>query len=389
MAPDGFGGAFATLGQEYLTGPSAGFLSTASIVRFTGAGQIALGWIFGGNVVCDTTDVRTAPKLVADGVGGVLAEWDDYRNGSYASTFAVRLGPDGSFAPGWPKNGNRVSSLETQQNSYGAILADGAGGMYSAFESQTSSTNLAAIQHLGPDGSPAQGWSSQGAILNPADGQYYPTLASDGLGGAYVAWDNYAAPGLYLQYYPGSGGVVATLISLVSADALPDRVALSWSTPVAATLSATVERRTSTTDWQTLGAPQVQGTEVLRYEDHTVTPGARYDYRLGYQMGGPKLYTAETWVDVPLGAVLALEGARPNPAVDHLSAAFSLADDTPASLTLLDVMGRQVSRRDVGSLGAGRHVVPLDLATRTPPGLYWIRLSQGARSLLARAVVIR
>jgi hypothetical protein len=94
-------------------------------------------------------------------------------------------------------------------------------------------------------------------------------------------------------------------------------------------------------------------------------------------------------VDVPTDAVFSLDGARPNPAVDHVSAAFSLANDTPASLSLLDVMGREVSRRDVGGMGAGRHVVALDEGIRTPPGLYWIRLTQGTRSLMARAVVIR
>ena len=386
LVPDGTGGGFAGSGA---TSPVSGFFSALHIVRFTGAGQIAPGWSFGGNLVCDAADVRTVPKLAADGLGGVLAQWDDYRNSSYASTFAVRLAADGKFVPGWPKNGRRVSTLATQQNTFkNSILADGAGGMYSAFESQTSLANLSAIQHLGADGSPAAGWGSDGAILNPADGQYYPTLAQDGSGGAYVAWDNYAANGLYLQYYP-AGGVVSTQLSLVSADALSDRVTLTWSSPAAATLTATVERRGESTNWQSLGTPTVEGTDRLKFEDRTVTSGARYGYRLSYLDGTSRQYSSETRVDVPIGAVFALEGARPNPAVDHLSAAFSLADDSPASLTLLDVMGREVSRRELGSLGAGRHVVPLDLASRTPPGLYWIRLSQGARSLLARAVVIR
>jgi len=387
VVSDGAGGFYASLGLEILTGPNAGFLSTSSIIRVTGSGQIALGWTFGGNVVCDTTDVRTAPQLAGDGEGGVLAQWDDYRNGNYASTFAVRMGPDGTFMPGWIKNGLRVSTLETQQNSR-AITGDGMGGIYSAFESQSSSANLVGVQHLAADGSPAPGWSLQGTLPTMAFDQFSPTLAPDGTGGAYVAWDDDAQNTVDLQHYLG-GGVVATLLSLVSADASPRAVTLTWASPSALTLTATVERRTESSAWQAIGAPSVLGTQQLRYEDRSVTAGARYDYRLVYFEGTSKQYSSETWVDVPQAAVFALEGARPNPAVDHMSAAFSLDSDAPASLTLLDVMGREVSRHEVGALGAGPHTVSMDVGVHTPPGLYWIRLTQGARSLLARAVVIR
>jgi hypothetical protein len=120
-----------------------------------------------------------------------------------------------------------------------------------------------------------------------------------------------------------------------------------------------------------------------------VFPRSRYGYKLGFVSDGTEQFTSETWVDVPLGAVLALEGARPNPVVGAMNASFSLATGEPATLSVIDVTGRQVHSREVGSLGAGRHVLPLDLGARMAPGLYWLKLSQGGRSLLARAVVIR
>jgi hypothetical protein len=186
-----------------------------------------------------------------------------------------------------------------------------------------------------------------------------------------------------------NSGVVATLLSLVSADAATDRVTLTWSSPVAATLLATVERRTSTTGWQTLGAPRVHGTELLRYEDRTVTPGSSYAYRLAYQMEGPKEYTTETWVDVPRSAVLSLDGARPSPSTGAMNVLFSLPDGSPATLTVLDLAGRVVMAREVGSLGAGQHLVPLTLGSTIAPGVYWLRLAQASRTLYARTVVVR
>jgi hypothetical protein len=322
--------------------------------------------------------------MMADGAGGVYMIWDDYRTFS-GSVYAVRVQADGTLAPGWPHNGLMISTLPGGLFN-DDLAGDGQGGIYISFDSENG-ISRPYLQHLTGIGTPAAGWSDQGLNLSPTSYNSPSRLATDGTGGVIVTWMD-AQVGILAQHVP-QDIVTAVQLTLISSDAEADHVTLMWSSPSAATLTATVERRGENTSWQSLGIPTIEGTDRLKFEDHTVTSGARYAYRLSYMDGTSRQYSAETWVDVPLGAVLALEGARPNPAVDHLSAAFSLADDSPASLTLLDVMGREVSRRDVGSLGAGRHVVPLDLASRTPPGLYWIRLSQGAKALLARAVVIR
>ena len=94
-------------------------------------------------------------------------------------------------------------------------------------------------------------------------------------------------------------------------------------------------------------------------------------------------------VEVPAGLEFALEGLQPNPAVGELNVAFTLPQALPATVTLLDVSGRELAVREVGDLGPGRHLVRLDEATRTPPGIYWLRLTQGERSLVRRGVVVR
>ena len=75
-----------------------------------------------------------------------------------------------------------------------------------------------------------------------------------------------------------------------------------------------------------------------------------------------------------------------NPAMGAMNVSFSLATTAPATLSVYDISGRQVTSREVGSLGRGSHTMNLgDL----PAGLYIVRLSQAGHSLSSRVAVIR
>jgi hypothetical protein len=82
---------------------------------------------------------------------------------------------------------------------------------------------------------------------------------------------------------------------------------------------------------------------------------------------------------------LALHGVSPNPSRGTLNVEFSLADAQPALLEVLDVSGRRVAAREVGTLGPGRH--QLDLRSGLRPGVYLVRLAQGNRARVTKAVV--
>jgi hypothetical protein len=165
----------------------------------------------------------------------------------------------------------------------------------------------------------------------------------------------------------------------VGAIAKPGQVDLSWY--AAQTPLATVYRRTNATDWSALGPADSRGDGLLTYTDRAVTAG-RYAYRLG----AGEQFTPETWVEVPNGYTLALEGSTQNPARGPLQIAFTLADDSPATLDLFAVNGRRVASRDVSSMGAGPH--HLDLSGEgMRPGVYWIRLTEAGRTISKKAVV--
>ena len=106
---------------------------------------------------------------------------------------------------------------------------------------------------------------------------------------------------------------------------------------------------------------------------------------------GFAVLTPEGTVDVIDGAPLAfaLEGVRPNPTTaSRMAVTFALPTDVDARLELIDVRGRVIASRDVGALGAGRHVVDLARERRLAAGVYLVRLTQGGQQRTTRAVVL-
>ena len=68
---------------------------------------------------------------------------------------------------------------------------------------------------------------------------------------------------------------------------------------------------------------------------------------------------------------------------------FVLPKAAPASLQLLDVTGRRLADREVGSYGAGVHTVDLADDGRFAAGVYFIRLVQDSAVRTLRVTVMR
>ena len=80
--------------------------------------------------------------------------------------------------------------------------------------------------------------------------------------------------------------------------------------------------------------------------------------------------------------------AAPNPARDGTAAiTFALGSAEPATLALVDLAGRTVASRAVGSLGAGVHHVTLDAGRRLSAGVYFARLTT-ARGIRTTRIAI-
>lgn len=92
----------------------------------------------------------------------------------------------------------------------------------------------------------------------------------------------------------------------------------------------------------------------------------------------------------PAPLALAIRAVSPNRSGDgRLRVEFALRDGGPARLELVDVAGRAVISRTVGSLGPGVHSIDLAQRGGLRAGIYFLRLTQGGSEAQARAAVLR
>jgi hypothetical protein len=186
-------------------------------------------------------------------------------------------------------------------------------------------------------------------------------------------------------------GETATLVQRFTAERVNDGVRVIWEVAEGATASEIwVERAEGMSDqaWaEPVTERSIEGRGVVEL-DRNALPDRTYRYRLVAREGG-EVTVLDPGILVEAQVRLALHGFRPNPAFGAPAVAFTLADDSPATIEVLDVAGRRVLRRDVGRLGAGSHVIALDASARLAPGAYVMRLHQAGHTLSARGVVVK
>lgn len=384
IEPDLAGGFYLAAGRVN----DEGWDDSFRVQRLTLGGDVVPGWPLDGLVVCrPLPGNRAGIQVAADGEGGLLLTWYDYRLPG-GEILASRVTPQSTLSPGWPLDGLFVSDPPAPGFHYGSVISsDRSGGAYVAwqidrtFEGQPEVVSF--LQHLSGEGTVAPGWPVGGVRVAPSQFMNDPILVPDGAGGVIVFWDELR---LHAQRF-AADGVVAARLALASADVTRERVRLEWRGVGAGALEATLERRVGEGEWRQMGRARPEGPDVLTFEDRDVVPGERHSYRLAYREDGVLTRTPEHRLEVPMAAALALAGFAPNPSPGAARIAFTLPDASPATLEVHDIAGRLVLRRDVGALGAGRHVVAFGHEARLGPGVYLIRL-RGADSLqVARGVV--
>ena len=117
-----------------------------------------------------------------------------------------------------------------------------------------------------------------------------------------------------------------------------------------------------------IGGRLFAGTDVIRVLRH----------------GGPR-----SSVPRPGPRVLSIQAPATSPATGSVSVAFTLVDESPARMDVLDVAGRVVATHDVGSKGAGEHSIELAGGAHLAQGIYFLRLRQGTGEARTRMVAIR
>jgi hypothetical protein len=179
-------------------------------------------------------------------------------------------------------------------------------------------------------------------------------------------------------------GPVPAMASIVSAEALPNRVRLVWQG--APYLTATLYRTEGAGESVVVALVVADASGRVSYEDDDVAAGQSYSYRLGSGMGASEIFFGNVSVRVPLGAALALAGTLTNPTHRPWSVSFSLPGSGPARLDIVDLGGRIVASRPVGQLGEGAHVLALPETRSLGAGIYFLKLTRGAETRIAKVV---
>lgn len=92
---------------------------------------------------------------------------------------------------------------------------------------------------------------------------------------------------------------------------------------------------------------------------------------------------SETPSDFTLGS------AYPNPFTESTTLPFELSEPGEVDLAVYDILGREVARRDLGSLPAGSHSERWYAPAGLPAGAYLLRLTAGEATLMRRVSLLR
>jgi hypothetical protein len=270
---------------------------------------------------------------------------------------------------------------------------------------EDASLPLASHGATGPATIALDGWDLVGTTTAQADSAYLlvvPTLADSNSGGlgyaTFLVRAETATPGVYYDSAADSGYSVDNMPpgppAPFTAAYAGGATHLHWGPNVEPDLWYYRVYRGSSAGF----VPGPSNLIATPSDTGFVDPGAAGNwYKLaavdvnGNESGFAVLGPGGT-VDVADNSPLefALHAVRPNPAVgSRLSVGFVLQSAAPAWLELLDVSGRQVAKREVGTFGPGRHQVDLTAGRQVAPGLYLVRLVQGGNVRVTRAVVLR
>ncbi len=121
---DGAGGLYVAW-SDYRNG-----VSDLYAAHLGASGSLEAGWVANGNAICAAGGDQLYAALVSDGAGGAIVAWDDTRSNT-RDLYATHLLATG-LDPIWPSGGRALSTASNNQYQP-ALVADGAGGAIATF----------------------------------------------------------------------------------------------------------------------------------------------------------------------------------------------------------------------------------------------------------------
>src|SRR5262249_13908135 len=143
-------------------------------------------WTSTGVPVCTVAGDQSGLKVVPDGAGGAIIAWTDSRTGGVADIYAQRLNSAGT--PVWTADGVVVCGAPDTQGAL-EMVADGAGGAivtWLDFRNLSLTSQDLYAQRINASGTPL--WTTDGVpVCNHSGNQTRPRMIPAS-GGALVTW---------------------------------------------------------------------------------------------------------------------------------------------------------------------------------------------------------
>ena len=403
---DGAGGAIVT----WQDARSTNYDIYAQRVNAAGLPQ----WTADGVGLCTAANDQIFPTIISDGAGGAIVIWQDARSTNY-DIYAQRVNAAG--VPQWTANGVGLCTAANDQ-SFPTVSPDVAGGAIVTWQDARSTNNDIYAQRVNAAGLPQ--WTADGVgLCTAANNQSYPTIASDGVGGAIVTWYDYRSSNahIYAQRVNTAGVPQWTADGVALCTAAYHQISpATISVGASGAIVTWYDYRNGynydiyAQQVNAAGVPQwtADGVGLCTAANDQEFPAIVSDGASGAIVAwedkrsgtNSHIYAQNIKADGTLGGTLlsapplsiaasfALRSIQPNPSVGDLRVSFSLLDDSPASLELYDLTGRRIESRAVGGLGPGAHGTSLT-PRAVPPGVYCVSLTQGSHRAFSKVVIFR
>jgi len=329
-------------------------------------GTVDPTWPVDGFGLCTATDSQIPSSLIPDGANGAIVAWVDTRDGTN-QIYAQRFSRTGVIAPGWPVNGRLISIGGVDEN-LPVLTPDGANGAVVAWGGGNTGHHNSLAQHLLASGALDPAWPVTGRSLafSPSEA-LNQVIASDGAGGAIVAWqqdDEVSQIDIYAQHVLASG-------------------ALDPSYPV--------------------NGRSIVRLPLLQHEPEILATGAAgaivswMDTRNGIAsniFALQVLQAGPVGVPDPVGPDgISFARPNPNPVRGPMTFRYALPRAAAVRLAIFDVTGRQVRVLVSDANASGAHAINWDLRDErgalVGAGTYFARLAVERRTLTQKFTRVR
>ena len=325
-------------------------------------GVVDPAWPVNGRALVIATGGQGRSTITSDGAHGAIVAWGDGRVVNTFHIFAQHVLSSGIVDPAWPVNGRAISDAGVTESRPLAV-SDGAGGAIVNWQAFTVHLNMFA-QHVTAAGIVDPAWPPGGRALSLAPRlQDHAEIASDGAGGAVVAFDDsfdvfvqhVLATGALDPTYPENGRAI---VALGTPQGDPAIVATGGGGAIV-----------SWTDGRNGKDQDIYAMQVLEASDVDVLPPP------------------------PSPNAIAFARPSPNPARVSLTLRFVLPRAAVVRLGIYDVNGRRVRELASGEQPAGEHVIAWDLRDEVGrtlgTGLYFARLEAEGRSVTQKLATLQ